>query len=73
MAKPPTKLRVFPPTRPEDVRGSLPYNGQPKTLEEMDAGVLAEAKRRYERVSAGTTNPAAEATTGGQSGEPKKS
>ncbi len=39
---------VFPKTKPEDVFASLAYDGPPKSLEEMDAGVLAEAKRRYE-------------------------
>jgi AbrB family looped-hinge helix DNA binding protein len=37
----------FPPTRPEDVFGCLGYSGPPKTIEEMDAGILAEAKRRH--------------------------
>lgn len=37
---------VFAETRPEDVFGSLPHRDRPKTLEEMDAGVLAEARRR---------------------------
>ncbi|RWM81800.1 MAG: AbrB family transcriptional regulator [Mesorhizobium sp.] len=37
---------VFAETRPEDVFGSLPHRDKPKTLEEMDAGVLAEARRR---------------------------
>ncbi|MHB2266462.1 AbrB/MazE/SpoVT family DNA-binding domain-containing protein [Aliihoeflea sp. PC F10.4] len=40
---------AFAETRPEDVFASLPYSGKPKTLEEMDAGVLAEAKRRDAR------------------------
>ncbi|MCP9231579.1 AbrB/MazE/SpoVT family DNA-binding domain-containing protein [Mesorhizobium sp. M0904] len=40
---------VFAETRPEDVFGSLRYSGRPKTLEEMDAGVLAEARRRHAR------------------------
>lgn len=40
---------VFAATRPEDVFGSLPHRGRPKTLEEMDAGVLAEARRRHAR------------------------
>ncbi len=40
---------VFAPTRPEDVFASLPFSGTPRTLEEMDAGILAEAKRRYAR------------------------
>lgn len=37
---------LFPETHPEDVFGSLAYKGTPKSLEEMDAGVAAEAKRR---------------------------
>lgn len=40
---------LFAPTRPEDVYGMLKYSGPAKTIEEMDAGVLAEAKRRYAR------------------------
>ncbi|HEX4158910.1 MAG TPA: hypothetical protein VHY79_10570 [Rhizomicrobium sp.] len=40
---------IFSPTRPEDVFGSLKYEGRPKTLEEMDAGIVAEAKRRHAR------------------------
>ncbi|MER8366183.1 AbrB/MazE/SpoVT family DNA-binding domain-containing protein [Mesorhizobium sp. M0306] len=36
--------RVFAETRPEDVFGSLPHKGRPKTLEEMEAGVLAAAR-----------------------------
>ena len=36
-------------TRPEDVFASLPLRGKPKTLEEMDAGVLAEAGRHHAR------------------------
>ena len=42
---------AFPPTRPEDVQGSLAYKGKPKTLEEMDAGIVAEVKRRHARGS----------------------
>ena len=38
---------VFAETRLEDVFGCLAYRGTPKTLEEMEAGVLAEAKRRH--------------------------
>jgi len=38
---------TFAKTRPEDVFGMLPYKGRPKTLDEMDAGVFAEAKRRH--------------------------
>ncbi|MBZ9990570.1 hypothetical protein LB572_26050 [Mesorhizobium sp. BH1-1-5] len=40
---------AFSPTQPKDVFGSLPSKGAPKTLKEMDAGVLAEA-RRHARV-----------------------
>ena len=40
---------VFAPTRPKDVFGSLPYAGRPKTLDEMEAGFAAEAKRRHAR------------------------
>jgi len=40
---------VFAPTRPDDVFASLHFNGPPKTLAEMDAGVAAEAKRRHAR------------------------
>jgi AbrB family looped-hinge helix DNA binding protein len=40
---------AFAETRPEDVFGSLPHTGRPKSIEEMDAGVLAEASRRHAR------------------------
>ena len=40
---------VFAPTRPEDVAGMLAYRGRPKTLEEMDAAITAEVKRRHAR------------------------
>ena len=40
---------VFPPTRPEDVFGCLPYAGKPKTMAKMDAGITAEARRRHAR------------------------
>ena len=40
---------LFPETDPDDVFGCLAYDGPPKTLAEMDAGVLAEAKRRHAR------------------------
>ena len=38
---------VFAETRLEEVFRCLAYRGTPKTLEEMEAGVLAEAKRRH--------------------------
>lgn len=34
-------------TQPEDVFGSLAYDGPPKTVQEMNAGVLSEARRRH--------------------------
>ena len=40
---------IFPTTRYEDVFGSLRCNGKPKTLEEMDAAIVAEVKRRHAR------------------------
>ncbi len=40
---------AFAPTRPEDVFGCLPYKGKPKSVEQMDAGIAAEAKRRHAR------------------------
>jgi AbrB family looped-hinge helix DNA binding protein len=38
----------FEPTRSDDIFGLLKVSGPPKTLEEMDAGVLAEALRCWE-------------------------
>lgn len=40
---------AFAPTRSDAVFGMLPHAGAPKTLEEMEAGVLAEARRRHGR------------------------
>jgi AbrB family looped-hinge helix DNA binding protein len=40
---------VFARTRPEDVFASLPHSGAPKTIEDMEAGIVAEAKRRHAR------------------------
>ena len=40
---------VFAPTLPEDVAGMLAYRGPPKTVEEMDAAITAEVKRRHAR------------------------
>jgi AbrB family looped-hinge helix DNA binding protein len=40
---------VFSRTRPEDVFASLPHSGAPKTIEDMEAGIIAEAKRRHAR------------------------
>ena len=38
---------VFVETRPEEVFGRLARGAAPKSLAEMEAGVLAEAKRRH--------------------------
>ena len=38
---------VFPEARPEDVFGRLHWEGERKSLADMDAGVLAEARRRH--------------------------
>lgn len=42
---------AFQPTPQGSAFGLLPYKGEPKTLDEMDAGVLAEADRRHKRIS----------------------
>jgi AbrB family looped-hinge helix DNA binding protein len=38
---------VFPPTRPEDVFASLPYQGTPKSVGEMNAAITEEVRRRH--------------------------
>ncbi len=38
---------LFEPTRIEDVHGCLPWSGKPVSIEEMNAGVLREARRRH--------------------------
>jgi AbrB family looped-hinge helix DNA binding protein len=38
---------VFAPTQSEDVFGSLRYEGPPKTLEDMEAAIAVEARRRH--------------------------
>lgn len=40
---------VFAPTRPEDVFGCLKYDGPPKSLQDMEEGIAAEAKRSHDR------------------------
>lgn len=40
---------LFAPTRPEDVFGCLKYDGPPVNLDDMDAAIAAEVKRRYAR------------------------
>ena len=42
-----TSAPIFEPTQSEKVFSSLKVSGPPKTLEEMDSGVLAEARRRH--------------------------
>ena len=37
----------FPKTDPDDVFGCLSFDGAPKSLPEMEAGVMAEARRRH--------------------------
>jgi hypothetical protein len=44
-----TAAPVFAPTRPEDVFGSLRYEGPAKSLADMEAGIVMEAKRRHDR------------------------
>lgn len=58
-------MAVFAPTRPEDVFGCLYTKGGPKSIEEMEAGIPMEAKRRHARgryrhrsaISPATTRP----------------
>ena len=38
---------VFAETRGEDVFGCLAHDGAPRTLTEMEVGIVAEAKRRH--------------------------
>ena len=40
---------IFAATRPENVAGMLAYRGRPKKLEEMDAAITAEIRRRRAR------------------------
>jgi len=40
---------LFAPTRPNEVFGSLGHAGPPKTLEQMEAGIAREARRRHAR------------------------
>lgn len=42
-------MTTFAPTRPEDVFGCLSHKSGPKSVEQMDAGMAAEAKRRNAR------------------------
>jgi AbrB family looped-hinge helix DNA binding protein len=40
---------LFAPTRIEDVIGCLPYEGPPRTVEEMNASIETEVRRRHAR------------------------
>jgi AbrB family looped-hinge helix DNA binding protein len=40
---------LFVPTEPKDVFGLLRHQGPPKTLEQMQAGIAREARRRHAR------------------------
>ena len=44
-----TPKRRFPPTTVDQVFGILRWTGKPKTIEEMDQGIVDEAKRRHAR------------------------
>jgi AbrB family looped-hinge helix DNA binding protein len=44
-----TAAPIFPPTRPEDVFGSLAYAGAPKTLEDMQMRVERRVKAKRSR------------------------
>lgn len=39
----------FPATRPKNIFASLGHAGRPKTLDEMQAGIAKEARRRHAR------------------------
>lgn len=41
--------KPFPPTKFEDVFGCLQYKGKPKTLEEMEEGIVREVRARHAR------------------------
>jgi len=43
------RVPVFAETRPEDVFACLACDGPPKSLAEMEAGILAEARRSHAR------------------------
>lgn len=40
---------LFAPTQPGAAFGMLKHKGRPKTLKQMDAGVIAEARHRHAR------------------------
>jgi AbrB family looped-hinge helix DNA binding protein len=40
---------AFSPTRPDEVFASLPHRGAPKSIDDKNAGIAEEAKRRHVR------------------------
>jgi AbrB family looped-hinge helix DNA binding protein len=44
-----TAAPAFTPTEPKEVFGSVAYRGPAKSIEEMNAAIAAEAKRRHAR------------------------
>ena len=40
---------LFLVTKPDEVFASLPYRGPPKSLKDMEAGIVAQARRRHAR------------------------
>ena len=42
------RARCFPPTTFAEVRGCLRYDGPPRTVEEMDAGIAEAARRMWQ-------------------------
>ncbi|WP_428391861.1 AbrB/MazE/SpoVT family DNA-binding domain-containing protein [Lichenicoccus sp.] len=40
---------AFAPRQPDEVFGCLRYSGEPKSVEQMDAGIAAETRRRHAR------------------------
>ena len=43
---------VFAPSEPKEVFGLLPFSGEPKSLNDMEAAVLAEVPRRHDAINA---------------------
>lgn len=43
------RASLFRPSNPQDVFGSLRHAGPPKTLQQMQAGITREARRRHAR------------------------
>ncbi len=41
--------KLFPPSEPGEVFGSLPWQGPPQTVEDMHAAIAAEIQRRHDR------------------------